>query len=40
MSFNILPGKGLPISFKDIYNALNDSGTSHGTTHNGSENLN
>jgi len=37
MSFNILPGKGLPISFKDIYNALNDSGTSHGTTHNGSD---
>tara|TARA_B100001093_G_C26856959_1_gene1027905 strand:+ start:795 stop:3812 length:3018 start_codon:yes stop_codon:yes gene_type:complete len=37
MSFNILPGKGQPISFVDIYNALNDSGARYGgTTHNGS----
>ena len=38
MSFNILPGKGQPISFVDIYNALNDSGARYGgTTHNGSD---
>ncbi len=37
MPFSLLPAKGQPISFKDIYNALNDSGTSHGTTHNGGD---
>ena len=34
---NILPTVENPITFVDIYNALNDNNASHGTTHNGSD---